>query len=114
MEIRVDQQTSIEAAAADQVDALVGNAIRRRRCLKAMYNKAEVILAPYLLFARHGDPHIAALTVLRDGKAPREGKVGVFKLSGLREIQATNRLFTPRKDLLEAISEEHVIAKVGS
>ena len=105
--------SSAEAAAPVSPDAILSMSIGRRRCVNAVYNRTQVVLAPYMLFARHGDLHVAALTVARDGQAPKEAKVGVFKVSGLRELQASNRLFSPRRDLMAGLSEEHVLAKVG-
>lgn len=81
--------------------ALIQSAIQRRRCVRAMYNRGEVVLAPYLLYTRHDEPHLAAALVSRDGQAPKVPKVGVYRLSGLSDLQPTSRLFTPNAGLMD-------------
>ena len=57
-------------------------AIARERCIEATYNRVEVRLAPHILYTRHGELYVDAVTILRDGKPPREVKLGSFKLAG--------------------------------
>ncbi|MBR0551802.1 hypothetical protein J7S20_04700 [Sphingomonadaceae bacterium LXI357] len=68
-------------------------AIVRKRCVAATYNRGEVVLAPHAAFMRHGELHIAAVTVTRDGNPPREEKVGIFKVDGLGDLRAMDRDF---------------------
>ena len=54
-----------------------------------------VILAPHILYTRHGDLHVDAVTIERDGKPPKEVKLGTYKLAGLSAVRITPRRFAP-------------------
>ena len=73
--------------------AIVLEAIVKQRAIAATYNRADVTLAPHILYTRHGDLHIDALTLERDGRPPREVKLGTFKLAGLSALRLTPRKF---------------------
>lgn len=68
-------------------------AIVKRQAVAATYNRTEVTLAPHILYTRHGDLHVDAVTVERDGKPPKEAKLGTFKLAGLSAVRITPRRF---------------------
>ena len=68
-------------------------AIVRQRCLTARYNGGQVVLAPHVLFMKNDALHIGALTMERDGKVPREAKIGIFKLDGLVDLRLIERPF---------------------
>lgn len=68
-------------------------AIVRQMTVTATYNRGAVTLAPHIIYTRHGEIHIDATTVERDGKPPREAKLGTFKLAGLGETTTTARGF---------------------
>jgi hypothetical protein len=68
-------------------------AIATARCIEATYNGGQVILAPHVAFVRHGDLYTGALTIERDGKPPREEKIGIFKLDGLGGLKLSERTF---------------------
>lgn len=70
-------------------------AIVRRLCIGVTYNRQRVVLAPHILYTRHGEPHIDAVAVERDGKPPREPKIGTYRLTGLNDIEITDRPFFP-------------------
>ena len=70
-------------------------AIALRKCLRATYNRMTVTLAPHILYTRHGELFIDAVTVERDGQPPREVKLGTFKLAGLKDVVLVDRIFTP-------------------
>jgi hypothetical protein len=70
-------------------------AIALKKCVSARYNKLAVILAPHILYTKHGELHIDAVTIEREGLPPREAKVGTFKLTGLSEVELTERAFAP-------------------
>ena len=93
------------------VPTLFRESIARKRCVSANYNKRQVILAPHQLFERHGDLFVRAVTVEIDAQKPREAKLGTFKLSGLRDVSPTRKLFRPQSDLLAA-AEPHVADSV--
>jgi hypothetical protein len=61
-------------------------AIALRRQLGARYNKLELVLAPHVLYKRNDSFFIDAITLLRDGKEPKEIKVGSYNLAGLSEL----------------------------
>lgn len=70
-------------------------AIVRRRCIAATYNRGAVLLAPHVLYTRHEVLHLDALTVLREGRAPRELKIATYRLSGLTDINLSAESFVP-------------------
>jgi len=72
---------------------IVLEAIARRRCLEAVYNRMAVRLAPHILYTRHDELFVDAVTVERDGRRPREIKLGTFKLDGLRDPAVAGQAF---------------------
>ena len=67
--------------------------IVRRLCLTASYNRGSVTLAPHILYTKHDVLHLDAVAVERDGKPPKEMKLGTYRLSGLSEVSLTDRGF---------------------
>lgn len=86
--------------------ATVIEAVLARRCVNATYNRDKVVLAPHVLFMRHGEPYVDAVTVARNGMLPREIKVGTFKLSGLGDLVLTGREFEVHR-AFDATSEKY-------
>jgi hypothetical protein len=72
---------------------LVLQAIALRKCLDALYNGGEVRLAPHVLFTRHEELYLAAVTITREGRPPREPKLGMFKLAGLKGLSVSEQSF---------------------
>jgi len=58
-----------------------------------VYNKTNVTLAPHIVYTRHGELYVDAVPLERDGKPPRELKIGTFKLAGLNGTAITPRSF---------------------
>lgn len=81
-------------------------AIVRQMAVTATYNKGPVTIAPHILYTRHGEIYVDATTLERDGKPPREEKVGTFKLDGLIDPTITDRRFTPSV-LFEPAAEKY-------
>ncbi len=71
-------------------------AIALRKCIRATYNRMTVILAPHILFTRHDELFIDAVTLERDGQPPREIKIGTFKLAGLKDVSLLGQSFSAR------------------
>jgi hypothetical protein len=71
-------------------------AIARRVCVSTIYNRTAIKLAPHILYTRHDELFIDGVTVEREGKKPKELKLGTFKLSGLTATELTRRLFVPQ------------------
>lgn len=69
--------------------------IVRRLCLGASYNRGKVVLAPHILYTKHDELHLDAVAVERDGKPPREMKLGTYRLSGLGDLRLDDRPFVP-------------------
>ncbi|MET0310204.1 MAG: WYL domain-containing protein [Sphingomonas sp.] len=67
--------------------------IVRQRCLSATYNRTRMILAPHILYTRHGALYMDASVVSREGMLPREEKMGTFKLDGLKDLAVLEREF---------------------
>jgi hypothetical protein len=76
-----------------QAPTVIFEAIALQKCLTATYNKMVVKLAPHILYTRHDEMFIDAVTVERDGQPPRELKLGVFKLVGLNDLAITDDRF---------------------
>jgi hypothetical protein len=87
--------TATAERTAAAAPAIVFEAIVKQLCLSATYNRGEVVLAPHIVFTKHDELYVDAVTLERDGKPPREEKLGTFKLSGLVAPRVTPRRFTP-------------------
>ena len=64
----------------------VFEAIVRKRCLRATYNRTDIMLAPHIIYTRHDDLFVDGVVLERDGKPPKELKLGTFKLAGLNGV----------------------------
>lgn len=69
-------------------------AIALKKCVQATYNRMVVTLAPHILYTRHDELFVDAVTLERDGKPPRELKMGQFKLAGLNDMALASRKFS--------------------
>ncbi|WP_150290335.1 hypothetical protein [Sphingobium estronivorans] len=76
-------------------------AIALQKCLMATYNKMVVKLAPHILYTRHDEMFIDAVTIERDGRPPRELKLGTFKLAGLNDVSLIDEQFEPMHGLYD-------------
>ncbi len=74
---------------------LLFEAIALKRTVAATYNKLRVRLAPYILYTKHGEIYVDAVTVEREGVPPRETKIGSFKVAGLKELANDGQPFQP-------------------
>jgi len=74
---------------------LLFEAIALQKCVVATYNRMVVKLAPHILYTRHDELFVDAVTLERDGQRPKEMKLGAFKLAGLRDIQLVAHKFAP-------------------
>lgn len=83
------------ASPADNPATVIFEAVVKQQAISAVYNRVPITLAPHILYTRHGDMHVDAVTLDRDGRPPREEKVGTFRLSGLSGLRLTPRRFTP-------------------
>ena len=72
---------------------IIFEAIALQKCLMATYNKMVVKLAPHVLYTRHDEMFIDAVTIEREGRPPRELKLGTFKLAGLNEVSVIDEGF---------------------
>ena len=82
-------------------------AIVRLRCIEATYNRTRMVLAPHILYTRHGALHMDAIVVSRENMLPKEVKLGTFKVDGLSGLRLTERAFLPNKDF-EPEAEKYV------
>ena len=69
-------------------------AIVKKLAVAATYNRGQVTLAPHVLYTRHGELYLDAVTIERDGQPPKEVKLSTFKLAGLSPLRLTARRFT--------------------
>ena len=70
-------------------------AIARQKCVTAVYNRQTVKLAPHVLWTRHDDLFVDAVALERDGKPPKEHKLGTYKIDGLKDIALHDQSFLP-------------------
>lgn len=85
-----------------QAPTSILESIALQKCLMATYNKMVVKLAPHILYTRHDEMFIDAVTLERDGNPPRELKLGVFKLAGLGDLQVIDETFDYMGGLYDA------------
>jgi len=64
-----------------------------KKCVAATYNRTNFKLAPHIVYTRHDEIFVDAVTVERDGQPPREMKLGTFKLSGLKDVAVEDQQF---------------------
>ena len=89
-----------------ETNRLLFEAIALRKCVDAIYNRMAVTLAPHILYTRHDELFIDAVTLERDGRPPREPKLGTFKLAGLRDLALNERPFEP-SELFDRSQEKY-------
>lgn len=102
---------SDKAAPAGPVPTIF-EAIVRKRCVVATYNRVTMTLAPHVIYTKHGDLFIDAVAIEKDGKPPREEKIGTFKLAGLNELKLIEREF-PASTLFHANDAKYVEALIA-
>lgn len=79
-----------------EIPAVFREAVLRRLCLSAVYNRTPALIAPHALYLKHGDAFIDGVVVERGGKPPAELKLGTFKLAGLSSVTLTIQRFAPQ------------------
>ena len=94
------------ASNPDLATPILLEAIVKQLAVAATYNRTEVTIAPHVLYTKHGDLHVDAVTVERDGRPPKEIKLGIFKLAGLSGVRLTQRRFE-RSALYDARAERY-------
>jgi hypothetical protein len=72
---------------------LLLEAIAKKKCVTAMYNRTLITLAPHILYTKFDATFIDAVVVLRDGTVPKETKLGAFNLAGLNDLALTDTDF---------------------
>ncbi|SCW45562.1 hypothetical protein SAMN02927924_00651 [Sphingobium faniae] len=82
-------------------------AIALQQCLIVTYNKMVVKLAPHILYTRHDEMFIDAVTVDRDGRPPRELKLGTFKLTGLSNMAVVDEPFEAMHGLYDESDDKY-------
>lgn len=83
------------ASAVPDTVPVVFEAVVKKQAIAASYNRGAVTLAPHVVYTKHGEIYVDAVTLERDGKPPKEEKVGAFKLAGLTGLRITPRRFVP-------------------
>jgi len=94
---------------------LIVQAIRRKLCIVAIYNKTSMQIAPHILYTKHDDLFVDGVVLLREGKAVAELKLGTFKLAGLNNVSLTAESFTvqPLYNPADAKYEGATVMKVA-
>jgi hypothetical protein len=74
-------------------DQLLFEAIARKVCVIATYNRVEMKLAPHILYRRNDVLYIDAVALEKAGLPARELKLGAFHLAGLSRISLSDQTF---------------------
>ncbi|MFM9853046.1 MAG: hypothetical protein ACKVOJ_09605, partial [Sphingomonadaceae bacterium] len=74
-------------------DQLLFEAIARKLCIVATYNRVEMKLAPHILYRRNDALYIDAVALEKAGAPARELKLGAFHLAGLSGIALVDQPF---------------------
>lgn len=82
-------------ATDEEARTLMAYAIAHHLCVRASYNRGLIILAPHILYERHGEAHVDGVVIERNGEKPAEAKLGMFKLSGLRHVLTISEEIRP-------------------
>jgi hypothetical protein len=90
-----------------QAPTEIFEAIALQKSLKVTYNKMVVTLAPHILYTRHDEMFIDAVTTDRDGQPPRELKLGTFKLAGLSDLQVLDQQFEAMHGLYDENDDKY-------
>ena len=98
-----------DARLAEPAETVISAGIARKTCIRAVYNRVNVVLAPHSLFEKHDELYLRAVTIEHGDRKPREMKLGTFKLSGLTEVERTKRLFSA-STLFAGLLEDEVRA----
>lgn len=94
------------AQPAPGASAIILEAIVKQLAVAATYNRGEITLAPHVLYTRHGELYVDGVLIERDGKPPREPKIGAYKLAGLTPLRLTARRFAP-SELFDAADAKY-------
>jgi hypothetical protein len=78
-----------------EMNKLIFEAIALKKCVSATYNRMQILLAPHILYTKHGELYVDAVTIKRDGELPREVKIGAFKVIGLKDLAPNDQSFQP-------------------
>jgi hypothetical protein len=81
-------------------------AIATRKCVAATYNRTDFKLAPHILYTRHDEVYLDAVALERDGRPPRELKLGTFKVAGLSNVAVADAAFEP-ESLFDPADEKY-------
>jgi hypothetical protein len=68
-------------------------AIALKKCVKACYNRVEMLLAPHILYTKNDALYVDAVALERNGLPPREKKLGAFHLAGLSDLSLSDQHF---------------------
>ena len=89
---------------------LLMEAIARKRTIAANYNGQRIVLAPHLLYERHGDQYVSALNHAKVWRSDEEPRLGQFKLAGLVSAELLDDSFEPLASFDGAVPREGDVA----
>ena len=112
--------THIAAMLVDQPDfdavrLKVMEGIARGVLLTARYNGQALTLAPHALLSRRGELFVSALNVAKNWRSDDERRLGLFKLSGLAEVELNDESFEalPPSAAPELRSDDELILAIA-
>lgn len=86
----MQHKTSFETA-----EAVVGQAMNERLMIRAIYNAAELTLAPHQIVLRNDALYLGAVNPKKNRRVDEDPGLGYFKLDGLSELSLTDERFEP-------------------
>ncbi len=75
------------------INQILLESIALKTIVVATYNKTRMKLAPHILYTRNDSLFVDAVALEKEGAAPRQKKLGSFKLDGLSEIELADQHF---------------------
>ena len=105
MKLNTDEDRVLAQPAPGAAPTIL-EAIVKQLAVAATYNRGEIVMAPHILYTKHGELYVDGVVIERDGKPPKEAKVGAYKLAGLQPLRITARRFTP-SELFDSSAEKY-------
>lgn len=77
------------------VQAVLGEAMRERRLVRATYNSAQLTLAPHQIVLRNEAFYLGAVNPNKGRRVDEDPALGYFKIDGLSQVTMAEEVFEP-------------------
>lgn len=101
-------------SADDREETVFLHAIAHQLCLRATYQRGQLIVAPHILYTRGEECFLDAVTIERNGERQSASQLETFRLAALKTPAITSEPFSPSSgfDVQDARYAEGVKAAV--